>query len=230
MSWLDKFIPGSPKTEAQNNASGANPPSNPGVNPSANPGSPSAEPAKPVDPLASFAKMYDNPTNPEAAPSFKLDATQLNTVAKTQNFMNGIDPALVERANNGDSKAIIEMMGEVSRNSYRAALEHGSTLTDSFVSARETHNNKGFGSKVKNELVNNELSGTLNFSNPVVRKQLIRTAEELQRQNPDASPADIKQMAQDYITELAKAITPQAAATSNGVPEPTNFDTWFDER
>lgn len=232
MSWLEKFIPGNSKPNAANVAN-VNPPNNPNSNQAdqpnqaAPPSSNASPPAKADDPLAVFAKMYDNPANAEAAPTFNLDSEQLSKVAKTQNFMAGIDPALIEKATNGDTKALLEIINASNQNAYSSALAHTSKLTDTFVSAREAHNAKGFGSRVKNELVNAELGSTLNFSNPVVKKQLTRTAEELQRQNPDASPQEIKQLAIQYITELASAINPTASPSANKKNQDTDFDAWF---
>lgn len=237
MSWLDKFMPGEKKPASAVDAGNSNPPANTG-NPGGNsnipptgatqPNSNPASPPATVDPLAAFAKMYDNPTNAEVAPTFNLDSEQLNKVARNQNFMSGIDPALLERATNGDSKALLEIINATNQNAYSAALAHTSKLTDTFVNAREAHNAKGFGSKVKNELVNAELGSTLNFSNPVVKAQLTRTAADLQRQNPDASPAEIKALAVQYITELASAINPKADPVTDKKNQPTDFSNWFD--
>lgn len=242
MSFLDRFLPASMSkpNEAATNAGNVNPPTNPppgNNNPSAgnnnNPppnGNPANQQQQQNDPLAPFAKMFDNAPNAEAPPSFNLDPKQLAEVAKTQNFVNGVDPALLERAQTGDSKALLEIIGAVGQNAYQAALAHGSKLTDTFVQAREAHNAKGFGNKVRSELVNAELGSTLNFSNPVVRNQLTRTAADLQRQHPDASPAEIKRMAVEYITELANAINPNAGSREQDQrkPEVTNFDEWLD--
>lgn len=230
MSWLEKFMPtASPKpaSTAPVNVASNNPPSN-APEPAPQNSPPAQAPQGPVDPLAAFAKMYDNPKSTEAAPSFSLDSEQLGKVAKGQNFMTGMDSALMERATNGDSKALMEMMNLVGQNAYAAALGHGSTLTDKFVSAREAYSSKDFGKRVKGELVNAELGSSVNFKNPVVQKQLRIHAEELQRQNPDASPAEIRQMAVDYVTELANAINPKAAPSSSPAGS-TDFDNWLDQ-
>lgn len=206
----------------------------PAQNPQNNQGQPAAQnpPANqaPADPLAPFGKLFDNTGTPEAPPAFKLDSAQLKTVASSQNFTEGIDPALMQRATSGDSQALIELIQATSRNAYSAALEHSSKLTEGFVSAREGFADKGFTGKVKNELTVAALTGTQNFSNPVVKRQLVEVAKQLQKQHPDAAPEEIAQLSRDYITQLANAINApsepvqQAQRKNQG----TDWDKWFE--
>lgn len=188
------------------------------------------QPAKPIDPLDVYSKMFDNPANKEVAPTFTMDDKVLGDVAKGQDFMRGVDPSLVERATSGDVKALMEMMNEVGRNAYKASLQHGGKLTEGFVTSREGYNEKGFSGKVRGELTVNALTGTPNFNNPVVRKQLTMIANNLQTQHPDASPVEIAQMSRDYITELSKAIAPASETTQQtNKSGPTDFGAWFDQ-
>jgi hypothetical protein len=182
---------------------------------------------KPVDPLAGFSKMYENTSTPDAPPAFKLDSAQLKTVADNQDFTKGIDPALLQRATSGDTSALIEVIQASSRNAYQTALAHNSSLTEGFVTAREGFAEKGLTGKVKNELTVNALTGTQNFDNPVVRKQLVSVAMDLQRQHPDASPQEIAAEARRYITELANAINPQTTATPSSRNKETDWDSYF---
>lgn len=241
MSWLEKL---GMRTPAPNQQSGAPAPSNAGGNnptgepstPPSNNGTPgtngqNADPSSNAkDPLAVFNKMYDNPSNTEAAPTFNLDSKQLAEVASSQDFTQGINAELFQKATTGDLEAMKQLLNTVGRNAYSASLSHGSRLTDTFVSAREQHSSKGFGSKVKGELISQGLSSIPNYNNPVVRQQLKDTAERLQRQFPEASSDEIKQKAIEYFTELSEAINPQRnkKAAENARNEPTNYDEWLD--
>lgn len=186
--------------------------------------------AQPADPLAMFSKMYENTATPEAPPAFKLDSAQLQTVANSQDFTKNIDPALLQRATSGDSGALLEVIQATSRNAYSAALEHNSKLTEGFVTAREGFADKGFTGKVKNELTVAALTGTQNFSNPVVKRQLVEVAKQLQKQHPDAAPEEIAQLSRDYITQLADAINPpsQASQQAQRKNQGTDWDKWFE--
>ena len=167
---------------------------------------------QPANPLDAFSGMFDNKdTNTEKAPSFSLPADTLNQVASSQNFLQGIDEALMTKAMSGDAKSFLEVINAATQNAYKASLTHGSTLTDNFINSRLDYEGKSLGSKVKSELTNSELgASTQNFNHPVVKAQLTQVAQGLAKQHPDASPAQIAQMARDYVTTLANAINPNS--------------------
>lgn len=214
------------------NAPNANPATLPTPPAPAKPSDPNpAEPQKTVDPFDKFKGMFDNKAATDTAPGFTLDDKMLGDVAGAQDFMKGINPELVQKATSGDTGALMQMMNEVARNAYRSSLSHGSRLTESFVGAREGFSEKSFGKKVRGELTVNSLTGTPNFKNPVVREQLIRIANDLQQQHPDAAPEEIGNMAKDYITQLSNAINPASSEASQGNKPrgQTDFNDWFSE-
>lgn len=189
-----------------------------------------AQPAQPVNPLDSFSKMWDNPsTEADTPPAFNLDPKQLGDIASKQDFMQGIDPELMTKATSGDVNAMMQLMNKVAQGAYAKSLEHGGMLTDKFVGARETHSSKGLGGRVRQELTQHALSDTPSYQHPVVRKQLTQIAEQLQRQNPDASPQEIAKQAKDYLNELVSAINPKTEDKAAKKAGPTNWDAYFDE-
>jgi len=226
LSSLNPFASKAPEQQTQQQ-----PPSNAPAN--NNPGATLPNSAnldqKPVDPLAPFAKMYDTAKEADTPPQFALDNTALTTAASSLNFMQGADPATMQRAKQGDSEAILQLMEHASRTAYQHALSHSSVLTNKFTDAREAFNNKGFSGKVKSELTVNALTGTANFDHPVVRKELVKVAGEMQRQHPDASPQEVATMAKDYITQLSRAVNPESKQNQrSSQPQATDWDTYFD--
>jgi len=183
----------------------------------------------PADPLAPFAKMYDTVAQQDTAPQFALDEKALSTAASSLDFMKGIDPQLKERAMTGDATAIMELIAHGSRQAYQHALSHSSTLTGKFTDAREAYNSKSFSGKVRNELTVNALTGTPNYSHPVVRKELIRVSKEIQAQNPDASPQEVADQARQYLTEISGALNPtNTAQEQQSKGKSVNWDNYFD--
>ena len=182
-----------------------------------------------VDPLAIFGKMFDNTPSTDAPPAFTLDPAQLSTIANGQDFTQGVDPELLTKANSGDSNAMMQVMQQVSRNAYKAALSHNSRLTESFVGAREGFSSKSLGTKIRGELTVNALTGTPNFQNPGVRAHLINLAKTIEREHPDASPEQIAEMARESVRQLAEAVNPtQAPAGNPRAKQPTDWDNFFD--
>ncbi len=166
-------------------------------------------------PMDKFAKMFDNEgSQGDAAPTFNLDPKTLGEVADSQDFMQGIDPELMQKATSGDMQSLMQLMNNVGRNAYKASLSHGGTLSSKYVEAREQHTAKGLGSKVKGELTTAALSNIPSFKHPVVQRQLKETAERLSKLHPDAQPQEIANMAIEYVSELASAINPATTAES----------------
>lgn len=185
-----------------------------------------------LDPMDAYAKLFDNAnTNQEAAPSFNLDDKTLDQVATNLDFTTGIDPELMQKATGGDVQALIQLMQQTQRNTYKTLMKHNSVLTDKFVGARESHNEKALGSKVRNELTVNELAGAPNYKHPVVRKQLTEIAQKMQAANPDASPQEIATAARQYITDLYKAMNPEDSSSKPNQQDggPVNWDSYFGE-
>ena len=175
----------------------------------------------PANPLDAFSNLFDNKdTNTEKAPSFSLPSDTLNQVASSQNFLQGIDEAVMQKAMSGDAKSFMDVINAATQNAYKASLTHGSTLTDNFINSRLDYEGKTLGSKVKSELTNSELgASTQNFNHPVVKAQLTQVAQGLAKQHPDASPAQIAKMARDYVTELANAINPNSQQGNSNSPQ-----------
>jgi len=226
MNIMSMFKPATPATPAAtaapvatntpNPAGTANTPGNvANPNPAAN--SQNAGTGAPADPFEKFSKMWDTTTTEtDAPPSFSIDPKIMTEIASKQDFMRGVDPALMQRATGGDMSAMMEIVHNATRAAYQSAIEHGGMLTDRFVGAREAHTAKGFDSRVKGQLTQGALATTPNFTNPVVRKQLKEVATRLSTQHPDASPQEIADMSRDYIQRLADAVNPVDPKANSG--------------
>ena len=176
----------------------------------------SADQNKPVDPLAAYGKLFEESKSaPEVPPSFKLDSELVGKTAASMNFLQGIPEEVMAAAQNGDSKAIMQMINISAQKAYQAALSHSSHLTDQFVTSRSKYDmEKNLAPRVKSELTQQALSAAPNYANPVVREKLNEEARRFQKAYPDASPQEIAQMAQQYIMDLANALNPSAGKAS----------------
>jgi hypothetical protein len=168
-------------------------------------------PEEPINPLDHYKKIFDNAASKEGdtqGPQFNLDTNVLNDVGSKINFMNSADPELVRKATSGDAGSMLELMNIVAQNAYKTALSHGTSLTGAHLTSRDEEVKKSLGGVVKNSLIDNELSQVPNAKHPVVRQELVRIAEALAKDNPDASPAQIKEEALRYFNSVYKALNP----------------------
>lgn len=168
------------------------------------------KPVEPVNPLDVYKNMFDTSKNAaeDVAPAFKLDDKVLNEVSGKLQFASGVNPELMQRAQGGDVNALIEMMNVVAQNAYKAAISHGTALTDTHLNSRAEYEKKTLGSKVKEQLISSQLADVPNANHPVVKAELARIASMLAKQNPDASAEQIKTEAVRYLKEVQAAMNP----------------------
>lgn len=198
-------------------------------NPQGNSNPPQGKPA--FNPIDVFTKMGDN-TNADQAPGFTLDPEQLEQLAKGQDFLAGVDPELLNKANSGDFQAQMQVMHQAMRNVYQTSLTHQSRLAETFVSQREAHRDKALPNTIRRELAVSSLADTPNFSNPAVRTHLVSIAKSLQAQHPDAPPEEIATMAKQAVIDMARAISPDQSGNpgqgNRQAQKETDWNAWFD--
>ena len=104
----------------------------------------------------------------------------------------------------------------VGQNAYRASIEHGTALTDSYLNTRSEYDKKNLDMGVRQQLTASALADTPNYQHPVVKKELNRIASQFAAANPDASPQEVAQAAKKYIDDLQSALNPTAKKDVNG--------------
>jgi len=180
---------------------------------------PIAKEVTPENPLDVYRKMFDTAatTGEVQAPSFKLDPKVLSDVSQGMDFTAKVDPALMEQALAGDSKALIAVIQAAGRTAYSASLEHATALTEAHLGQRSAYESSRVDKGVKQQLTSDALSTAPNYSHPVVRQELNRVASQYAAANPDASPKDVAEAAQKYIADLSQALSksPVAAEGTN---------------
>ena len=171
-----------------------------------------------VNPLDAYKKMFDNASNGSEiqAPQFKLDPAVINDVSGKMDFTKGVDPEVLSKATNGDVSAMMQIIKTVGQNSYKAAIEHGTALTDTFITQRGEYEKSQISNGVRSQLTNNELSSAPNYSHPVVKAELNRVAAGFARANPDASPSEVAKAAKK---DLQMALNPTDSKTSQNKEE-----------
>lgn len=171
----------------------------------------------PVNPLDVYAKMFENAAKNSdiQAPQFKLDPKVVDDVSSKLDFTQSVPPELMEKALTGDVKALLGVIQATTQNAYKTALQHGSSLTDTFINQRSEFDQNRINNGVKRELTSQALSDAPNFDHPVVKQELNRIASQFAKANPDASPQEIAKSAKAYITDLAAAMNPSSKTSDS---------------
>ena len=169
------------------------------------------------NPLDVYSKMFDTANNGSdiQAPTFKIDPKVLSEVSGKMDFTKGINGEVLQKATSGDINALLDIIKTVGQNSYRAAIEHNTALTDTFLTTRGDFEKKSLERGVKSQLTASELSNAPNYNHPVVKAELNRIANQFAAANPDASPQEVAKAAQKYIADLQNALNPTTKTESS---------------
>jgi hypothetical protein len=165
------------------------------------------------NPFDAYAKLFKTASeNSEIqAPTFSLDPKVIADVAGKMDFTKGISPELIQKANSGDAAAMMQLIQETGRNSYRAALEHATKLTDTHLGQRSEFESKNLKRGVKEQMTSDALSqDNANLNHPVIKAELNRIAKQFAAspEYADASPAEIAKAAHTYLNDLHSAMNP----------------------
>lgn len=198
-----------PKEAAPIKVELANNPENPGTKEGTDPNNPKNHTENTLD---TYLKMYENGNkqSDNVAPTFSLDPSVLADVSSKMDFTKGINPELVQKAQAGDAAAIMQMMQEVGRNSYRASLEHTTKLTETHLGQRSEFESKRVQQGVKQQLTSDALSSNANYNHPVIKNELNRIARDFANspEYADASPQQIAGAAKKYLDDIHAAMNP----------------------
>ncbi len=181
-----------------------------------------------TNPLDAYKNLQDNGDNAdESAPSFSIDDEALSGVAGKLNFIKDINPELVQKATSGDANALVALINATAQQSYRAALKHVTTLTDTHLAQRETFNQKAIKSGVRENLIQQEISTIPNASHPVVQQEIARIARDFAKRSPEATPAQIKEQAIRYFNEVHNAMSGQSESAPKKASEVTDWESFL---
>lgn len=186
----------------------ANIPGQPNQNPQGNGNTPTTQPS-PMDAYADLFKPQDPSKSAEAPPSFNLDPKVVQSAASSLDFTSKLPPELRSRFQGEDGEALFQVINEVGRQAYQAAIQHGSSLTDKFVGLRSEYDRKGLGDSVKSHLVQNNLQSKFANANPVTQQGLHLISGMMKEAFPNATPDWITENAPKFFVDMAKQLAPE---------------------
>lgn len=163
----------------------------------------------PQDPLAAFAKIFDNAPNDgeKKAPSYKLSPEVLKQAADSLDFSDVLPKDMQERISQNDPTVWSDIVNGLGRKAYSHALEHNSILTDRFVDQRSQYDRSGYGKEVTKHVAKQSLKA-ISEKSPTTAKFLEGIQNELLEKNPDATPEWLEENSRKAIMSMAGIIAP----------------------
>lgn len=219
MSFMDFF-------KAPSSADNGQPPA---PAPAPVPPAPPVPPLPPENPMDAYKAMFENANKSETlmAPEFKLPSETLDKVAGSMNFLQSTDQELMQKALAGDAQSLINVVNAAAQNAYKAAMNHATSLTDTYLQTRGEYESKKVASGVKDTLTAQAIRDIPNANHPVVQQQLAQVAAQFAKANPDSTPQEIAQAAHKYIADLASVLNPQAPQNQQKASDVSDWSAFF---
>jgi hypothetical protein len=186
-----------------------------------------------TDPLDQFKDIWNTENKPGAQgqPLFNVDQTKMMEAARKQNFASGLNPELIAKVAAGGQEgvqAMIELINTVGQNVYAQSAFAGTKLIEGALDKSGFARSADLDTRFKSLSVDNALKqDNPIFSNPAVAPMLDMARNQFLVKYPNATPAELTKMAQDYLIGFANAVTtPQTQQQQQAQAQAAQGEDW----
>ena len=250
MGLFDMFIKPAPEQQPAPQAQPQQQPAPPGNIPPqqvvAEPGNPTApvqQPAAPVtpevvdnSPLAEFKGLWeDNPKkegDPAPNESAALKAEDVQKIVAKTDFSQAITPETLAAINAGGedaAKAFAQAMNAVAQQVMVQSTMVNNKLTEQAVERALEAHKATLPGMLRSGLVSDHAKNSNPlFANPAIKPVIEATQSQLLSKYPNATPAEITEMTQNYIIQMGAMFAPKDVVNDNAVGE-TDWDKFMQQ-
>ena len=209
-------IPNTPTTvpaSGPNTAPNAVVPADPNAPPGQTPSDQNAD----QSPLAEFTALWDtkpvDPNAPAPVDPLAIDATQLQEHVAKINFAESVTPELLQKVTAGGEEAagaLLEALNSVARN----VLAQSTLVSNKLAQRASTHEANAVQNSVQETIKKYQVTQNLSnanplFDHPAVAPVIATVKEQLSVKHPAASPAQLTEMAQNFVMAMSNSFNPQ---------------------
>ena len=177
-------------------------------------------------PLDKFTEVVNTKPNDSAIPNVTFDAKpeDLLKIAQTKDYTKSVTQEQVAAITEGGekaAKALISIVNSVAQSSFADSAAVTGTIVEQALAKQNEHFQKALPGILRNAGINKSVADANPiFKHPAVKTMVSGLASQLATKYPDASEAEITEMAQEYFTTFAGqlnsgATKDQPAAKSN---------------
>ena len=205
--------------------------------PQPQPGTQGAQPnnggdQKPVSPLDAFSGLWQTAKNPDGTPKeppkdpweeplLAADPAKIMESASKYDFMRSVPPELLQKATSGDIQSLMQIINHVGQQALgvgaqlsSASIEHsGKGIKDRFE--------RSFDGRFKQASLSNLPSKNPILQHEAAAPMLRMIREQAQAANPQWTPEQVADYAEQYLTQFATSLSPgKQTEQQNGNGEP----------
>ncbi len=203
------------------------------LNPDGTPAVAAVPEVKDESPLAPFANLWeDAPVDPNApkAPAAYVPPTaeQVQASVAKADFTKNFTPeqlAAVTSGGEGSTEALLQLLNSVGQQSLAQSTMVNSQLNEKAMQAAIAAEVAKVPGLVRDQTVQAHLKDTNPlFTNPAIQPVIAATQQQLQAKFPNATPAEITTMTQDYIKSMSEAFAPKpVVSVGTGADDWSNY-------
>ena len=192
------------------------------------------EPNTPDSPLDQFKGLWETdpnkPADPNATP-VALDPAAVQKVVAKADFSSAITPenlAAIAEGGEAAQTAFANSLNAVAQQVLAQSTLVGNKLTEQAVTRALAAQEAKLPDMLRNQAVTNHLKDTNPlFSNPAVKPVIEATQAQLTQKFPNASPAEIATMAQDYIVAMGETFAPKPVVNNSSGADDVDWDAFM---
>jgi len=176
----------------------------------------------PDSPLAQFSKMWEPVADAEGnvkAPA-QLDATKLQEIISKADFTSTIGTDNLARIAAGGEEAqaaFTESMNSVAQQVLIQATMAANKMQEQAIKTALDSQTASIPELIRTQNASNNLQAANPlFSNPAIKPIIDAVQVQLAATNPTATPQQLTEMAQNYVTVMGEAFNPKAPTTVPG--------------
>ena len=187
------------------------------------------------NPLDTFKDMWTapaaDPNTPQTpAEMFNVNPQQLMEAAKKVDFSRVITPEqsqAIMAGGEGAAKAFAEAMNAMSQTVYAQSAMASTQMVQEALKRQEAYYTANLPSQIKAQSLSTQLlDSNPALSHPAAAPLISAITKQLQQKHPQATPAQLQKMAQDYVTSFADVASGKKPPETPAVDPTQDWDNW----
>ena len=188
-------------------------------------------------PLDNFKDLWQTPTNqaapadPWSSPLVNLNPADISARVKNVNFTQGIDPQKVQAALGGDANSFMEVINSATQRAFEMSLQVNAATTNAAGNTIGDRVKEYMPRAYKDQQLREAPVSNSALEHPAFQPMLQATRQQIARNNPQLSTAQVNAKAEEYFSSAFSAYqggTPEAktAAQTPSLPNANDFSAW----
>lgn len=148
----------------------------------------------------------------------QIDPAKLNEQLSKRNFAGELNQEVVQKALSGDMAALSTLLNQASQNAAAQVLTVMPNMIEGGLKTYHERSSRAMPQQLKQMSVSQQLAGlNKNYQHPALRPFVESAAKQFLLKNPDATPAQIAESVNNYMSAAALAMGGKGAG---GVGDP----------